>query len=176
MLDWLQHHPAVKRDRTAVSGHSFGARFALYLAVLDETVAALVYNELGLSWRRRAISLRLPAIRTTSYLPGLLMNWFDYFDMYAAMAPRPVLFSEGMRPPEMHRLRKAWETYQTGDRLKVVQQPKFANRPEPEDDTDAEPPHFETMEQYRDYAYGDARNHFFKSEVAVPWLRSYLMT
>lgn len=173
VLDWLKQQPFIRTNQIATSGHSFGSTWALDLAVLDESIAAVVFNDTGKNVLRRAMSVSLLPLKSYTYLPGL-QEWFDYSDLYAAVAPRPMLFSEGMRPPLEKRLRTAWQLYGAADRMKVVQHPKFIGRPDPTDNETEDPPTFASLLEWRDYGYADAADHFFHADTAVPWVKKWL--
>ncbi len=174
VLEWLRQQPMVKTGRIAVSGHSLGAKYALHLAVLDENVAALVYNDNAVNWRLRALSVSLRPTHVLQYVPGL-MEWFDYTDLLAAVAPRPVLVTEGMRPDEMRRVQAAWQIHDASDQFLAVQQPRYETSSQRKYDDIAEFPTGLTYAEWNEYGYVDPRNHFFKADAAVPWLRTRLI-
>ena len=172
ILQWLKNQPYVDAARIAVSGHSLGAKPALILGVLDPTVQALVWNDTTINWHRRAVATNLARIGTFQYVPGLL-SWFDYSDLQASLAPRPLLITEGGRTVVLDRIRQAYELLGASKRFKLVYYPKYAT-PEKRPFDDQELPEGLGMQEYFRYANIDEPNHHFKGGIAVPWLADVL--
>ena len=172
VLEWLKSQPYVDAERIAASGHSLGAKPALILGVLDPAIRAVVWNDFVSDWRRRAVVMNLERIATHQYVPGML-PWFDYCDLEASLAPRPLLITEGGRTPDIERIRQAYRLVGAADRIEVVYYPKYATADQrPFDD---EPmPEGLGQEEYFQYANVDAPMHCFKGNVAVPWLTKVL--
>ncbi len=173
ILRWAREQSWIDGTRIAVSGHSLGAKPALILGVLEPEISALVWSDFTCNFRERAIATNLVAIATHQYVQGLI-RWFDYPDLMAAIAPRPLLITEGGRTVQIERIRRAWETQGAADAFEVVYYPKYADpadRPH-----DHEPlPEGLTMEEYlADWANVDVPEHCFKPDVAVPWLAQVL--
>jgi hypothetical protein len=172
ILQWLKNQPYVDAARIAVSGHSLGAKPALILGVLDPTVQALVWNDTTINWHRRAVATNLARIGTFQYVPGLL-SWFDYSDLQASLAPRPLLITEGGRTVVLDRIRQAYELLGASKRFKLVYYPKYAT-PEKRPFDDKELPEGLGMQEYFRYANIDEPGHCFKGNIAVPWLTNVL--
>jgi hypothetical protein len=100
ILDWLREQSCVDPDRVAVSGHSLGTEPAMCMAVLDERVHALVFNDFLTDNRLRYVAQAKPAQHWAHtsplwhVIPGRLA-WFDFPDLLAAFAPRPIIICEG---------------------------------------------------------------------------------
>lgn len=174
VLSWLKQQSFVKKDRIAVSGHSLGAKPALSMMVLDDSIAALIYNDALVDWRRRAIATDLYGLSPVQYVPGLF-EWFDYFDLFTAAAPRPVLVPEGARVPEMNLLKTAWQKYDAEHALTILQQPKFRDPANRQFDDQRELPEGLTMQAWMDVANVEPANHFFHDDIAIPWMKKQLM-
>ncbi len=172
ILEWLKRQPYVDTARIATSGHSLGAKPALILGVLDPTIKAIVWNDFLSDWRRRAIVTNLRRISIWQYVPDFLA-WFDYVDLHASLAPRPLLVSEGGRTRDIERVREAYRLLGAEDQFKVVYYPKYATPDRrPYDDVDM--PEGLTLEEFFPYANVDVPMHHFKGTVAVPWLAKTL--
>ena len=118
VLAWLKRQEYVDPRRIAVSGHSLGAKHALHLAILDPQIAAVVWNDGVVSWRERAVVMNLNApFVNRQYLPGML-EWFDYPDLLASVAPRPLAICEGGRTRDLDKLKRAFDITQAEDRLR----------------------------------------------------------
>ncbi len=168
ILQWLKAQAFVDARRVATSGMSLGAKPALLLAALDPQVAACVWNDFTSLWRGRMIVSNMARISIHQYVPDLLA-WFDYPDLMASLAPRPLLISEGGRTEDIILVQQAYELAGAREALEVVYYPRHATSDlRPHDDE----PLFEGMtdDEFFAYANVDAPNHEFKPETCVPWL------
>lgn len=172
ILQWLKDLPFVDASRIATSGLSLGAKPALLLAALDPDVRACVFNDFTCLWRTRMIARNMARISIHQYLPDLLA-WFDYPDIMASLAPRPLLISEGGRTEEIALVRRAYELAGAPEALEVVYYPKYAT-PDLRPFDDLPLPEGLTDEEYFQYANVDVPQHEFKPQVCVPWLTDTL--
>ena len=173
ILQWARSQPYIDNTRIATSGHSLGAKPALLLAVLEPEIAAVVWSDFTCDDRERSIAIDLSWIAVWQYVPDFL-TWFDYPDLMAAIAPRPLLITEGGRTMHIERIREAFRAQGVEDRFCVTYYPKYADpadRPH-----DGEPlPEGLTMDEFlADWANVDVPAHSFKPAVAVPWLAEVL--
>lgn len=164
---WLRQQPFVDRKRIAACGHSLGAKPALELGVLEPEVSAVVWNDFIGSWRARDVARNLDNVALWHYVPDFI-NWFDYTDLMAALAPRPFLATEGARPEDHERIQRAYEITEAADAFKVTWMPSF-NTPEKRPLASEPLPEGLSKEEYAAYA-GFGGEHYFKDDVAVPWL------
>lgn len=173
ILHWMAQQPFIARDRIALSGHSLGAKHALLLALLDPTPVAVVWNDSVVSWRERAVvsDLQAPFV-SRQFIPGLI-EWFDYPDLMAALAPRPLLICEGGRTRDIDRVREAYRLAGAEDSFEVAYYPKYAT-PEQRPLDDVDMPEGLSLDEYLRYANVDPSGHWFKENVAVPWLQKVL--
>ena len=173
VLAWLKRQEYVDPRRIAVSGHSLGAKHALHLAILDPQIAAIVWNDGVVSWRERAVAMNLNApFANRQYVPGML-EWFDYPDLLASIAPRPLAICEGGRTRDLDKLKRAFDITQAEDRLRIAYYPKYA-APESRQLDDQDIPEGLTNDEYLPYVNVDPPGHWFKEDVAVPWLKRVL--
>ncbi len=173
VLAWARRQTFIDATRVAVSGHSLGAKHALLLGVLDREIAAVVWNDGAVSWRERAVAMNLHApFVNRQFVPGMI-EWFDYPDLMAALAPRPLLICEGGRTRDIEKLREAYKAAGAEDAIEVAYYPKYAT-PEQRPLDDADLPEGLTDEEYMRYANIDPPGHWFKEDVAVPWLARVL--
>lgn len=174
VLQWLQQQPFVDANRIAISGHSLGAKPALILGVLDRTVKAVVWNDGICSWRQRAVATNLCQVPLWHYVPGML-SWFDYHpDLTAALAPRPLLATEGGRQSIIDRIYQAYRLIGAADQVKIVHLPQFDTPQKRPFDSEDEPEDRMTLIEYHPYMNTDASQHYFKGSIAVPWLSKIL--
>ena len=172
ILEWVKRQHYVDASRIATSGHSLGAKPALIVGVLEPSIAAVVWNDFCSNWRERAVAENLLPISRHQYVPGF-HEWFDYTDLMASLAPRPLCITEGGRTRDIERIRDAFKLVGAEDRMHVAYYPKYATPDlRPYDDVDL--PEGLTMEEYFEYANVDVPEHSFKPDAAVPWLTETL--
>lgn len=169
LLKWLAGQPYVDGHRIAASGHSLGAKPADILGVLyPDIVQAIVHNDFVCHWQERAIAENLSVPGAHQIVPGIF-QWFDYTDLEAALAPRPLLFTEGGRARQIAKIRKAYELLGVAEAVQVYHYEKYSD-PQSRKLDNAELPIGITPEQYFEYAYVDVPAHRFRPNRAVPWL------
>ncbi len=108
-LDYLETLRFVKRGRIGAIGHSLGGHNAIYTAVFDERIAALVSScgfdsyldyydgdqanwQPGRGWCQERYMLRL-----ATYRGRLAEIPFDFSEMLGALAPRPVFINAPLK-------------------------------------------------------------------------------
>lgn len=165
-LRWIRSLPFVDGRCVAACGHSLGAKPALLMGVLDGCLAAVVWNDQASSWRERALALSLSRVAPWHYVPGFL-RWFDYVDLMCALAPTPLLITEGGVVKDHQRIRKAYALQEARGSVKISFMPNFRD---PAKRSRKRPPEDITPDTYyAGYANCDGA-HYFKNDVAVPWL------
>jgi dienelactone hydrolase len=91
-LDVLEQHPRVDPARVGVAGLSYGATCSLFLAAVDDRVAAAVVSGYFSSV---VASHRMPwNMCGSQVLPGMLGR-LEHVDLGALVAPRPLLIESG---------------------------------------------------------------------------------
>lgn len=175
ILEWVRDLPFVDPLRTAVSGLSLGTQPAMVMGVLDAAIGAVVFNDFCCNYQQRFAVCCQPDRaawhRHTAIwhcIPGLL-EWFDFPDLLAALAPRPLLMCEGGVAAHLDLIHQAYKLVGAEQNLSVVHYPKYA-RPEDRQHDFEEMPTGLTVEEYLEYANVDVGHHYFKEDVAVPWL------
>lgn len=169
VLGWLATQDFVDPKRIATSGHSLGAKPADILAVLyPEIVHAIIHNDFVCNWQERAVAENLTVPGSHQIVPGIF-QWFDYTDLEASLAPRPLLFTEGGRANQIAKIRRAYELHNAAEAMQVYHYQKYSD-PKSRPLDDEEMPIGITMEQYFAYANVDAAQHRFRPTRAVPWL------
>ena len=166
-LDWLKTLPFVDGRRIAACGHSLGAKPALHLGILEPVVRAVVWNDNAADWRVREVVRNLAPVAPWHYIPGFV-RWFDYIDLMAALAPKPLLVSEGGRGEDLQRIRAAYRIAGAPDHFKVTYMPNFADPAKRKYDGKKIPEGVDS-DTYIRYTHCDGA-HYFKADVAVPWL------
>jgi Abhydrolase family len=169
ILEWLAEQPHVDRGRIATCGHSLGSDPADALGVLyPDLVAAVIHNDFCCDWRERTIALNAYPGGLHHVVPGMY-QWYDSPDLQASLAPRPLLFTEGGRGPQLSRIRAAYKLMGAEDNVRIYYYKKYATADlRPLDDDPI--PEGLTMDEYFRYANVDAKYHCFRPKRAVPWL------
>jgi dienelactone hydrolase len=91
-LDVLEAHPLVDPARIGMAGLSYGGTVTLFLAAMDERVAAAVVSGYFSSW---AESHKMPwNMCGSQVLPGML-GVLEHVDLAGLVAPRPLLIENG---------------------------------------------------------------------------------
>ena len=102
VLSWMKELDFVNKDRLIVSGFSLGTEPLMVLGTLDPSIYAFVYNDFLCRTLERILVMTKPdpkGIRLfpnsiEHLIPGFLTQ-FDFPDLVAALAPRPVICTEG---------------------------------------------------------------------------------
>ncbi len=175
ILDWLRARPYVDAARVALSGHSLGTEPLLAMAVLDPKIRAIVWNDFlcpnleraKVATKPNARGVRPAANWLGHCVPGM-WEWFDYPDLVAAFAPRPLILTEGGPGHSLDPVRKSYEIAGRPENLAVHHYPKYSD---PADRRDGRPiPEGLDDMEWLDHANVDAPRHYFKGYLAVPWL------
>lgn len=169
VLKWLIQQSFVDARRVATSGHSLGAKPADILAVLyPDLVRAVVHNDFVCNWQERSVAMVLATSGNCQIVPGIF-QWFDYTDLEASLAPRPLLFTEGGRANQIAKIRSAYELVGAPEAMRLCHYEKYS-APNSRPLDGVELPIGITGEQYSMYACVDKGQHRFRPERAVPWL------
>jgi len=179
VLDWMKRQPAVRRDRIVVSGFSLGTETLMILGALDEEIFAFVFNDFLCRTRERALAMTLPGSDGRRHypnsirhlIPGMLTQ-FDFPDLVAALAPRPVICLEGGMDRDFRLVERAYAVAGAPDACRCLHQPRFAD-PAVRERIDSIP-YGLTRDEFFRLANVDPRNHYFKGEIAIPWLKPFV--
>ncbi len=181
ILDWMKRQPSINPKRIIVSGFSLGTEPMMALGLLDDSIYAFVYNDFLCRTRERAFTMNKPSQdgarpfpNTIEHLiPGFL-TIFDFPDIVAALAPRPVICTEGGMDRDFKLIAKAYDIAGAPGNFEYHHYPKFAD---PADRVllDKMPSGIDRAEFFR-LANVDPPHHYFKSELVIPWLRTLLST
>ena len=180
LLEAMRKDRRIDRRRIAVSGHSLGAWMAGYLTVLNEDIVAAVINQGIYHWREAAKCMTGPAADGTRpqplgihyFIPGMYCR-FDHPDIQAAIAPRPVLYCEGMPERDYRNIYvRAYDIAGAPQNLGMVPFAKYADASKRF--AGSPPEGLPNITELYAYYSNDAPDHYFKYKVAVPWLKSKL--
>lgn len=179
ILNWMKHHPLMRKDRLIVSGFSFGTEPLMALGNMDESIYAFVYNDFLCRTRERDLVLTMPDEKgrrgwpndISHLIPAFLCN-FDFPDLVAALAPRPVICTEGGLDRDLNLVKRAYELaghpenftfYHYKDLQDSTKRKNLMTLPEGLDG-----------ETYFKLVNVQPENHYFKSEYIIPWIKELL--
>lgn len=166
---------SVDRRRVSACGHSLGAKSALMLGVLAPLYAgqgvaeprAVVWNDFLGPWRRQMTVRNVDAFAPWHIVPGMI-RWMDYMDLHCAVAPTPLLVTEGGRSEDIAVVRAAHRLAGSPRGFAVSYMPNFRKASARKFDRTPVPDPMPEGE-YGKYHNFDG-DHYFKGEVAVSWL------
>ena len=180
VLEWMKRQPAVRHDRIVVSGFSLGTETLMILGALDREIYAFVYNDFLCRTRERALAMTLPGNDGRRHfpnsirhlIPGMLTQ-FDFPDLVAALAPRPVICTEGGMDRDFRLVERAYAIAGNPSGCRCLHQPRFAD-PAVRHDIDSIPYGISRDDFFR-LANVDPKNHYFKGETIVPWVKDLVV-
>lgn len=181
ILDWLKSQPYLNQNKILISGFSLGTEPLMVLGLLDDDIDAFVYNDFLCRTRERIFVMDKPDDKGNRpfpnsiehLIPGFLVE-FDFPDIVAALAPRPVICTEGGLDRDFRIIEKIYENSGAPDAFEYHHYAKYAdpaNRVMLNEDT--LPGNLNRDEFFR-LANVDSPNHYFKSEFIMPWLEIIL--
>lgn len=179
ILRWLKNQPFVDRKRIALSGHSLGTEPLMVMGVLDPEIAAFVFNDfLSPTLQRGIVNTkpdergRRPPMNWIGHrVPGI-WKWFDFPDIVASLAPRPLIVTEGGPTHALDTVRASYRMVGAEEQLAIHYYPKYGD---PSARHDGEPiPEGLNQSDWFGYANVDAPEHYFKGHLSVPWLAEVL--
>lgn len=179
ILDEIMKRPDVRPDRVIVSGFSLGTEPLMAIGVQRPDIFAFVYNDFLCRTRERAIVMDLPDDKgyrafpnsIEHLIPGFLSE-FDFPDIVAALAPRPVICTEGGMDRDFNAVADAFARAGAPDAFSAHHYPKFAD-PASRQYLDAMPQSIDRATFFR-LANVDPPSHGFKHGIVLPWVDALL--
>lgn len=179
VLQWMKAQSCIRKDRIIVSGFSLGTEPLMVLGTLDMSLYAFVYNDFLCQTQERALVMTVPDKDGTRPFPNSIRHlipdfWrkFNFPDIVAALAPRPVILTEGGLDRDLNLVRTAYKIAGHPENIEIHHYPKYAS-PHNRTDFDVLPKGLDRDEYYR-LVNVDGPNHYFKSELVLPWLKKHL--
>lgn len=176
ILDWMKTDPRIDANNIIVSGFSLGTEPLMVLGLLDPTIKAFVYNDFLCRTRERALTMNKrdanghrPYPNNLEHLiPGFFLE-FDFPDIVAALAPRPVICTEGGMDRDFRIVAQAFELAGAPDNFESHHYPKYAdpaNRVQLE-----EMPNGVDRDEFFRLANVDPPSHGYKIPLVSAWLK-----
>lgn len=102
VLNWMKAQSYIRKDRIVISGFSLGTEPMMVLGVLDKDIYAFVYNDFLCQTQERAVVMTKPDKENRRPFPNSIRHlipgywrYFNFPDVVASLAPRPIIFTEG---------------------------------------------------------------------------------
>lgn len=179
ILDWVRELPPVRDDRIVMCGFSLGTEPMMALGVMNPDICAFVYNDFLCRTLERACVMTMPDKRgyrppsnsIRHLVPGF-WNRFDFPDIAASLAPRPLLCTEGGLDRDFRLVARAYELAGSPQHFIGMHQPRFAD-PADRWQGDQLPRGLDRKGYFR-FMNVDPSNHSFKKSVVIPWIKTVL--
>lgn len=179
ILDWVKTRPWVRKNRIILSGFSLGTEPMMVLGILNPDIFAFVYNDFLCRTLERAKVMTVPDNKGVRSAPNSIRHlipgfWqqFDFPDIVAALAPRPVICTEGGLDRDFKLISGAYRMAGAPEHFQYRHQPKFADAARRWQGSRL-PAGLDRNAFFR-LANVDPRNHFFKKDLVIPWIKSLL--
>lgn len=179
VLQWMKDQPFIRKDRIVLSGFSLGTEPLMVLGTLDTSLYAFVYNDFLCQTQERALVMTVPDKNGTRPFPNSIRhlipdfwNKFNFPDIVASLAPRPVILTEGGLDRDLDLVRAAYKITGHPENVEIHHYPKYAD-PNNRNDVKVLPEGLDRDEYYR-LVNVDGANHYFKFELVLPWLEKHL--
>ena len=173
-IQFLKELPFVDAKRIGVSGMSLGCIPALYSAVIDDGIAAVIYNDYVSSWAANATSVTKHLSGTVDVRrPFGFYHWFDDEpDLMAAVAPRPMILAEGGSWKNcIEKVKRGYELAGAPGNLTICYYEKYAApSSRKHEDVDLHQKKGLTADDYLIFSNVDAGQHSFHPDMNLPWL------
>lgn len=179
ILDWMKTRPEINPERIIVSGFSLGTEPLMVLGLLDDSIYAFVYNDFLCRTRERALvmdkandnGVRAFPNSIEHLIPGFLLE-FDFPDIVSALAPKPVICTEGGLDRDFRIIEAAFQTAGAPQNFEWHHYPMFAD-PAKRVPIEAMPSGIDRATFFR-LANVDPPSHYYKSHLIIPWLKKHL--
>ena len=181
ILDWLKNQPYIDKEKVLISGFSLGTEPMMVLGLLDNDIYAFVYNDFLCRTRERIFVMDKPDAKGNRpfpnsdehLIPGFLLE-FDFPDIVAALAPRPVICTEGGLDRDFNIIRKVYENAGAPEAFTAYHYAKYADPADRQMLNATELPGNLKRDEFFRLANVDSPNHYFKTEHIIPWLHKIL--
>lgn len=179
ILNWMKRTPIMDKNKLIVSGFSFGTEPLMMLGALDESIYAFVYNDFLCRTRERDLVLTMPNAKglrgwpnDISHLIPNFLNYFDFPDLVAALAPRPLICTEGGLDRDLTLVARAYELAGSPQNY-VYYHYKALQDPSLRKDLQQLPEGLD-LQTYFQLVNVQPENHYFKAEYVIPWIKKLL--
>ena len=179
VLQWMKAQPCIQSDRIVVSGFSLGTEPMMVLGVLDSDIYAFVYNDFLCQTQERALVVTQPNEKGRRRFPNtirhLIPRYWEYFnfpDVVASLAPRPIILTEGGLDRDFRLVKSAYQDCGVPQNVTTYHYKKFTNPASRKDVQHL--PEGMSATAFFEAANVDTKGHYFKHELVMPWLKKIL--
>ena len=179
VLNWMKAQSYIRKDRIVISGFSLGTEPMMVLGVLDKDIYAFVYNDFLCQTQERAVVMTKPDKENRRPFPNSIRHlipgywrYFNFPDVVASLAPRPIIFTEGGLDRDFRLVQSAYAASGKPENAEFHHYPKFADKAVRKDVEHLD----EGLDSktYFEAVNVDPPSHYFKNELVIPWLRKVL--
>lgn len=179
VLKWMKSTDYIDKNHIILSGFSLGTEPMMVLGVMDKDIYAFVYNDFLCNTQERAVVMTKPNKYGNRPFPNSIRHlipdywrFFNFPDVVASLAPRPIIFTEGALDRDFELVKNAYEKVNAVNNVKCYHYPKFSKK---EDRLQIEklPKGLDSKTYFR-MVNVDPPSHYFKSELVIPWIDSIL--
>ncbi len=179
VLDWMKQQPMLDPQRIIVSGFSLGTEPMMALGLMDKDIYAFVYNDFLCTTRERILVMTKPDENGNRPFPNSIehliptfLTLFDFPDIVAALAPRPVICTEGGLDRDFRKISRAYELAGAPEAFEYHHYPRYAD-PSARQDLETLPEGLNRQEFFN-LVNCDSPSHYFKDHLVVPWIHKLL--
>jgi hypothetical protein len=133
VLNWMKAQSYIRKDRIVISGFSLGTEPMMVLGVLDKDIYAFVYNDFLCQTQERAVVMTKPDKENRRPFPNSIRHlipgywrYFNFPDVVASLAPRPIIFTEGGLDRDFRLVQSAYAASGKPENAEFHHYPKFA--------------------------------------------------
>ncbi len=175
ILDWANELDFVETNNIFLSGHSLGKYPCLLLGLTCDCVKGIVYNDGVYDTIERYVAAPEFYLWSgcLSHLIPDCEEWFTTVDLLCAYAPKLLLVSEGGVTKDLRKISDAYKTAGDPSAFEFVYYPYYQDPKNRKYDDVETPPERVSEEEYFEWANCDAKNHYFKKDIAIPWVNKY---
>lgn len=179
-LQWLKSRADVPAHRVILSGFSLGTEPMMVLGLMDPDIYAFVYNDFMCRTRERVLAMTAPDANGVRHFPNNVehlipefLTEFDFPDVVAALAPRPVICTEGGLDRDFALIARAYEL--AGAPVGTFQWHHYAKFLPDSARLDVEMvPGGVDRDTFFRLCNVDPPHHYYKREHVLPWLNRIL--
>ncbi len=179
ILEWMKTQPSMDPSRLIVSGFSLGTEPLMVLGLLDPSIFAFVYNDFLCRTRERILVMNKPDANGARPFPNNIehlipefLTEFDFPDIVSALAPRPVICTEGGLDRDFGIIAGAFDKAGAPEGFEYHHYAMYAD-PSNRVEIDTLPQGIDRDEFFR-LCNVDPPHHYFKTEWILPWLHRIL--
>ncbi len=135
ILNWMKQQAFINKERIIISGFSLGTEPLMVMGALDSDIYGFIFNDFLCRTLERAIVLTKPDKYGKRPFPNSIRHlipnfWckFDFPDIVASFAPRPIIFTEGGLDRDLDMVQKAYQIVGRPENVNIYFYPKYSDQ------------------------------------------------